>query len=77
MKKPTRSVRLTRTRLIALRELQKLVAATVFFGMGNQVILTLPSSMTSKKIKAACKRRYDQVKKIIVERPGFEPEVLA
>lgn len=67
---------MTRTRLIALRELQKLVTATVHFGMGNQVILTLPSSMTAKSIKAACKRRYDEIKRIIIERPGTEPMVL-
>lgn len=78
MRKPTvkRSVRGTRSRFLALSELKKMVFATVFFGQGNQVILSLPSKMTAKSIKASCRRKYDEVKKVIIERPDHEPLIL-
>lgn len=78
MRKPTvkKTVRGTRSRFLALSELKKMVFATVFFGQGNQVILSLPSRMTAKSIKASCRRKYDEVRKIIIERPDAEPMVL-
>lgn len=78
MRKPTvkKTVRGTRSRFNALRELGKLATATVHFGYYNSVIRCFPSSMTPSSIRRACSRKYDDIKKIVVERSGEEPLVL-